>query len=67
MRDCAGTRLLDQPQPLHTVTYRYIQARAFWINLYNCFVMHATVTVGAPTDPPSRKAFFSGTSGAIYK
>ncbi|KAL3902852.1 MAG: hypothetical protein SGPRY_011899 [Prymnesium sp.] len=42
------------------------QRTAFWMNLYNCFVMHATVALGAPTDPPSRKAFFSGSSGAVY-
>ena len=39
---------------------------AFWINLYNCLVLHATAVLGAPADAEERNAFFSGTSGAAY-
>jgi len=39
---------------------------AFWINLYNVLVLHATAVIGAPTDAAQRTAFFTGTSGAAY-
>lgn len=42
------------------------ERKAFWINLYNCLVLHATAVYGAPTDGPQRSAFFSGTAGAAY-
>ena len=40
---------------------------AFWLNLYNCLVLHATATLGAPTTAAERTAFFSGASGAVYR
>ena len=42
------------------------QATAFWLNLYNCLVLHATAVLGAPSCPASRKAFFSGATGGAY-
>jgi glutaredoxin len=40
---------------------------AFWINLYNAMVLHATVVLGPPKDEPAaRTAFFSGDSDATY-
>mmetsp|Transcript_38640 Transcript_38640/g.98025 ORF Transcript_38640/g.98025 Transcript_38640/m.98025 type:complete len:322 (-) Transcript_38640:132-1097(-) len=43
------------------------ERKAFWINLYNCLVMHGTTVAGAPKDAPARKAFFSGASGVAYR
>lgn len=43
------------------------ERKAFWINLYNCLVLHGTVAVGAPSDPAGRKAFFGGASGVAYR
>ena len=41
---------------------------AFWINLYNAMVLHATVVLGPPEDTPeARTDFFSGATGATYK
>ena len=41
---------------------------AFWINLYNAMVLHATVVLGPPEDTPeARTAFFSGATGATYE
>lgn len=40
--------------------------KAFWINLYNCLVMHGTVAVGTPADAAARSQFFSGRSGVAY-
>ena len=40
--------------------------KAFWINLYNCLVMHGTVAVGTPADAAARSEFFSGRSGVAY-
>ena len=41
---------------------------AFWINLYNAMVLHATVVLGPPDDnPEARTAFFSGKTGATYE
>ena len=41
---------------------------AFWINLYNAMVLHATVVLGSPDDnPEARTAFFSGATGATYE
>ena len=41
---------------------------AFWINLYNAMVLHATVVLGSPEDTPeARTAFFSGATGATYE
>merc|ERR1719311_331374 len=34
------------------------ERKAFWINLYNCLVMHGTTVAGAPKDAPVRKAFW---------
>lgn len=42
------------------------ERKAFWINLYNCLVMHGTTVAGSPKDGPARKAFFSGASGVAY-
>ena len=40
---------------------------AFWINVYNALVMHATVVIGGPANTPdARTAFFSGATGAAY-
>ncbi len=40
---------------------------AFWINLYNAMVLHATVVLGPPEDTPeARTAFFGGATGATY-
>ena len=41
---------------------------AFWINLYNAMVLHATVVLGSPDDnPEARTDFFSGKTGATYE
>ena len=41
---------------------------AFWINLYNAMVLHATVVLGPPEDTPeARTAFFGGATGATYE
>ena len=41
---------------------------AFWINLYNAMVLHATVVLGPPDDnPEARTAFFGGATGATYE
>lgn len=40
--------------------------KAFWINLYNCLVLHATATLGAPADAAQRTQFFTGGSGGAY-
>ena len=41
---------------------------AFWINLYNAMVLHATVVLGSPEDTPeTRTDFFSGKTGATYE
>ena len=41
--------------------------KAFWINLYNALVLHATVAIGAPSDDPKGLGnFFGGFSGAAY-
>ena len=43
------------------------QKFAFFANLYNAFIVHATCILGACEDTPTaRTAFFSGNSGAIY-
>ena len=42
------------------------ERKAFWINLYNCLVLHATAVMGAPTDADGRTAFFTGASGGAY-
>ncbi len=43
------------------------QKFAFFSNLYNALIVHATCILGGCEDSPSaRTAFFSGSSGAIY-
>ena len=42
------------------------ERKAFWINLYNCLVLHSTAVLGAPTDAAERGRYFSGASGAAY-
>ena len=42
------------------------ERKAFWVNLYNCLVMHATVVFGG-ADAEQRSAFFTGSSGAAYE
>lgn len=42
------------------------ERKAFWINLYNCLVLHSTIVLGAPTDANERGRYFSGESGAAY-
>lgn len=51
---------LDASAPLE-------ERKAFWINLYNCLVLHATAVLGAPANAAARSAFFSGASGAAYR
>ena len=43
------------------------ERKAFWINLYNCLVLHATAVLGVPADATQRSAFFSGSSGGAYQ
>jgi glutaredoxin len=43
------------------------ERKSFWINLYNCLVLHATVLQTAPpSSPAERGAFFQGKTGAAY-
>jgi len=40
---------------------------AFWTNIYNALIIHATAALGGPADSPqARKEFFTGQSGAKY-
>ena len=40
---------------------------AFWVNIYNALIIHASAAVGSPADSPAaRGAFFSGATGVRY-
>lgn len=64
--DVAG-KLRDLPASTLGATAALDERKAFWVNLYNCLVMHATVVFGGPADAEQRSAFFTGKIGAAYE
>jgi len=62
----AAGALRDLPREALGPTAPEGDRKAFWINLYNCLVLHATATLGAPADAAQRTQFFTGGSGGAY-
>lgn len=63
---CAAAGELGSLPPSALLEAAPAEQKAFWLNLYNCQVMHATISVGGPADAAARSAFFSGRSGGAY-
>ena len=58
----AGDAALSPPPQVDILSLSRNDQRAFWINVYNVLVIHATAVKGWPSSPLQRKSFFSETS-----